>query len=120
MPRDTDLRNYALMGAQHRLLQISEETQAIYRTFPELRGGRGKGRKTAAGAGQTSMDGSSWTPDGGAPRRGRPRNADGRVRRRRPLSAAGRKRISDAQKARWARQRGETAAAATPSGRKKK
>jgi hypothetical protein len=36
------------------------------------------------------------------------------------MSAEARKRISDAQKARWARQRGESAGAGTGSGARKK
>jgi hypothetical protein len=85
-----DVRQWAIIGAEQRLLQIAEEAAAIHRAFPELRrrGGRiGIGRIPAspsAGGGE----------DTGQPRR-----------RRRRLSAAARKRISDAQKKRWAKQR---------------
>jgi hypothetical protein len=78
------------MGAEARLLQISEEAAAIYRAFPELRRagrGRGRGRAQAASAGTAGGD------------EGKP------ARRKRRLSAAARKRISDAQKKRWAKHR---------------
>ena len=32
-----DLRKYAVLGAEARLLQLAEEAAAIYRAFPELR-----------------------------------------------------------------------------------
>jgi hypothetical protein len=94
--QSNDLRRYAVLGAEQRLLTLAEEAEQIYRAFPELRkGGPGGVRKSA------------------------PRGKAGR--RRRKLSAEGRKRISDAQKARWARQRGETAAVGGGSaGRKKR
>ena len=84
-----NLRRYAVVGAEQRLLELAEEAAGIFAMFPELRapgrgfmaGGQGRrGRRAAAGA---------------APRR----------RRRRKMSAEARKRISDAQKARWARQK---------------
>jgi hypothetical protein len=99
-----DVRKWAVLGAEQRLLQISEEAAAIYRSFPELR--RGGGRTAGAQAStrgpgrgrrgrQASQDG-----DGGAAAAG-----GGATRRRRRLSAAARKRISDAQKRRWAKHR---------------
>jgi hypothetical protein len=85
--QSNNLRRYAVVGAEQRLLELAQEAAGIFAMFPELRGpGRGflaggqTGRKAAAGA---------------APRR----------RRRRKMSAEARKRISDAQKARWARQK---------------
>jgi hypothetical protein len=84
-----DLRPYAVVGAEHRLLELAEEAATIFAMFPELRApGRGfmakaGGRVEAAAAADA------------APVR----------RRRRKISAAGRKRISDAQKARWAKQK---------------
>jgi hypothetical protein len=94
--QSNDLRRYAVLGAEQRLLTLTEEAEQIYRAFPELRQ-RGPGEARMAA----------------------PRGKAGR--RRRKMSAEARKRISDAQKARWARQRGETAAAGgSPAARKKK
>ena len=91
MAKRTDVRQWAVIGAEQRLLQISEEAAAIYRTFPELRrrGGapRARGRRAQGAATDTGDTGVSPGP------------------RRRRLSAAARKRISDAQKRRWAKQR---------------
>jgi hypothetical protein len=81
-----DIRRWAMMGAEARLVQIAEETTAIHRAFPQLRRGGG-----------SSFAEPNAGMDGAAPRR---------RRRRRKLSAEARKRISDAQKARWARQKG--------------
>jgi hypothetical protein len=82
------MRQWALRGAEARLLEIANEAEAIHRTFPELRGRR-NGTPSAA-------------PNGGAPAsqgRGRPRG--------RRMSADARRRISEAQKVRWAKQKGE-------------
>src|SRR4051812_18027527 len=84
-----DIRRWALVGAEQRLLQIAEEAKAIYLSFPELRGGR---RNLRALVGNTE----SAQPQ----------------RRRRRMSREARKRISEAQKARWAKQRAEQAGAA--------
>ena len=86
-----NLRRYAVVGAEQRLLELAEEAAGIFAMFPELRApGRGfmaggLGGKTRQAAGAAGVV---------APRR-----------RRRKMSAEARKRISDAQKARWARQR---------------
>ena len=86
----TDLRRYAVVGAEQRLLQLAEEAAQIFAIFPELRApGRGfmalqQGRRRDAGGGTDA----------------RPAK-----RRRRNLSPEARKRISDAQKRRWAKQR---------------
>jgi hypothetical protein len=77
-----NLRTWALAGAEQRLLQIAEETAAIRRMFPELQQRAKKRRADNADA-----------TYGAAPKR------------RRKMSAQARKRISDAQKARWAKQR---------------
>jgi hypothetical protein len=89
--QNDDLRQWAVIGAEHRLLQIAEEAAVIFQAFPELRdrgfmadegkraGGRARGDKTDA------------VP---APER-----------KRRRLSAAARKRIGDAQRRRWAKQK---------------
>lgn len=99
------IRQWAALGAAQRLEQIREEQAAIYLVFPELRrssSGRGGGPRTPMPT-DGAMDATLQGP--------------GRRRRRRKMSAEGRKRISDAQKARWARQR---ANAASPEGSRKK
>ena len=88
---DSDMRRWALKGADQRLLEIAEEAARIYASFPELR------------------DREISTPRRRGP--GRPRQAQqggnqpGRARKRRSMSKEARKRISDAQKARWAKHR---------------
>jgi hypothetical protein len=72
----TRLREWAISGAERRLLEIATEAAAIHQAFPELRQGRRAGPSSRA------------TPV----RKGGRRN----------LSAAARKRISEAQKKRWA------------------
>jgi len=84
--RGQDFREWALLGAEQRLLQIAEEAASIHRAFPELRKKTSQVRRLSRG-----------TELAGAP--------TGPKRRRRKLSAAARKRISEAQKARWAKQR---------------
>jgi hypothetical protein len=87
--QSNNLRRYAVVGAEQRLLELAEEAAGIFAMFPELRApGRGfmaeaQGRRARQSA------------EMAAPRR----------RRRRKMSAEARKRISDAQKARWARQK---------------
>jgi hypothetical protein len=75
-------------GAELRLLELAEEAATIFGHFPEL---RAPGRGFMANATAASPD----PAHGEQPRR----------RRRRKMSAEARKRISDAQKARWAKQR---------------
>lgn len=103
---DAVMRGWALKGAEQRLLEIAEEAARIYAEFPELR--------DRAGA---------------APGRGRARGSAGGdtkgLRKARTMSAEARQRISDAQKARWARQKAggaanAPAAAKSRSGRKKR
>jgi hypothetical protein len=81
-----DIRKWAVLGAERRLSEIAEETAAIRRAFPELRRSGRAGRRPSA-------DEDSAQP--ATPKR----------RRRRTMSAEARKRISEAQKARWAKQR---------------
>ena len=82
--RDTNnMRAWARIGAEQRLNQLRTEIAAIYTTFPELRRGTPPSHPAA--------DNASDKP--------------ARRRRRRKLSAEARKRISDAQKARWAKQK---------------
>jgi hypothetical protein len=98
-----DLRRWAVKGAEQRLVEIAEEARTIFAAFPELRDqGRGFNANARGSSGEASV-----TPPA-APTR----------RRRGKLSAAGRRRISEAQKARWAKQR--DASAAAPEARKKK
>jgi hypothetical protein len=90
---NTDIRAWALIGAEQRLVQLAEEAAAIHQQFPELRqrsGGRGRAARST-----TSDANATESTDG---RRG-PR------RRRRTMSADARRRISEAQKARWAKQK---------------
>lgn len=84
--RDAGLRQYAVIGAEQRLLQIAEEAARIFKSFPELRD-RGFMASGAAGT-------------AGSARGRRPAK-----RRRTTISEEGRRRISEAQKARWAKQR---------------
>lgn len=79
----SEVRTWALKGAEQRLAEIADEAKAIFRNFPSL---RGKGRRFRA--------------DGAARQQ-----TKAPARRRRKLSAEARKRISDAVKARWARQK---------------
>ena len=77
-----DLREYARRGAAARLEELDRERQMILTEFPELRSGKvtGSGR-TKAGKAAADVK---------------------KPRRRRHMSADARKRISDAQKRRWA------------------
>ena len=82
-----DLREYARRGAAARLEELDRERQMILTEFPELRNGK------AAGRGRTKTG-----------------NAAAEVKkpqRRRRMSAEARKRISDAQKRRWAAKKGD-------------
>jgi len=152
----SDIRRYALVGAQARLLEISEEVEAIRRAFPELQEKRRRSNSSGTRAGTAQppaeSDGTSASTSGRGPRRGmsavqrkavgermkrywaarraaaegngasepsaaavpaatatrRPRAkaaAAGGRRGPRKMSAAARKRISDAQKKRWAARR---------------
>jgi hypothetical protein len=80
----SDLRRWALIGAQQRLAEIVNEQGAILATFPELRG-----RKSNV----ATSDNNAEAPP------------VHRKRRRFRMSAEARRRISEAQKARWAKQR---------------
>ena len=89
--QQVDIRRWAVMGAEARLLQIAEEAAGIHRVFPELR----------QRAGGRSLNERNEGPDG---------RVTGPQRRRRKMSAEARKRISEAQKARWAKQKGTASA----------
>jgi hypothetical protein len=89
--QQSDIRKWALLGAEQRLVQIAEEAAAIHRTFPELRkGGHVRGAQFSQATAR----------DVQAERRGRQNS-----RPKRTMSAAARKRISEAQKTRWAKQK---------------
>ena len=129
------LRQWAARGAEQRLLEIAAEAAAIYKAFPELRdrsdkasspattavaGKAGRNNMSAAqrkavsermrkywaarreSAGGATSAGSAKA--GGAARPARTAAAR-RTRGPRKMSAAARKRISDAQKKRWAARR---------------
>ena len=97
---DQAMRTCALKGAEQRLLEISEEAAAIYASFPELRDRGG-------------INGQARRPSG-RPRRDQAESngVGGQSRRKRTMSADARRRISEAQKARWARQKGAADGAA--------
>src|SRR3954464_1925661 len=81
----TDLRGWAVKGAEQRLLEIAEEARAIFQAFPELREqGRGFDLQPA-GAASTKT----------SARRGRTRPG------RKPMSAADRKAVGVRMKKYW-------------------
>lgn len=87
MPRLTkvagsvDIRQLAFIGAQARLAELNAERQAILKAFPEL---------------------SRGNPDGLSPAAPGTASARPSKRRRRKMSAEGRRRIAEAAKRRWA------------------
>jgi hypothetical protein len=88
-----DLKAWALIGAQQRLRELDQERAAILAAFPQLResGGAVEGRRRGRPSGAANAKTASAGRD--------------RKRKRRRLSADARRRISEAVKARWARQR---------------
>jgi len=86
------MNDYARMGATARLTEIAAEIAAIRGAFPELDGQPRKRR----GRRPKARPAASAQPEIRTP---------AAPRQRRKLSAAARKRISDAQKKRWAAQR---------------
>jgi hypothetical protein len=88
----SDLRGWAVKGAEQRLLEIAEEARAIFQAFPELREqGRGFDLQPAG------------TPGTKASAR---RTSTRRTRRpRRPMSAAERKAVGARMKKYWAERR---------------
>ena len=79
----SDLREWAVKGAEQRLVELADEARTIFAAFPELRG-RGRGFDV----------------------RLRPESLPPKVtsvkRRRKKMSAAARRKIALAQKKRWA------------------
>jgi hypothetical protein len=89
----SDLRSWAVKGAEQRLGEIAEEAKVIFQTFPELRH-RGRGfdlPKASARAGGSVES---------------PAKATSRSHRRK-MSPAARKAVSDRMKKFWAARRGE-------------
>jgi hypothetical protein len=84
----SNILEMARKGAEHRYQELKAEIAALMKHFPHLRGFRGQ-LPYPMGLEQTELP--------TAPRK----------RHRRKMSAAARKKISDAQTARWAKQRGE-------------
>ena len=84
-----DILKWARLGAVSRLRELDEERSAILKAFPGLKSGSAPARRgvTARAAGAASS------------------NVAPVARKRRKMSAAARKRISDAQKKRWAAQK---------------
>jgi hypothetical protein len=95
----TELLRHARVGAAARLVNLQREIETIYQTFPDLRPGRSAQAQNPYTAGVRSAVA------------GVREAVEGAVRRRRPnLSREARKRISEAQNARWATHRSEKAA----------
>lgn len=90
-----DLNKYVVMGMQAELEVLKAAQAAIEAQLRQLtRGRRGTGSSRARGQDAAALDGAGTNGAG----------ADG-ARRRRKRSAAARKRMSEAQKARWAKRR---------------
>jgi len=92
----SEMMAWALIGAEQRLVQLAEEAAAIHRQFPELRQRSGQRSSSGSNPLGTLRTEPAESSDG---RRGPQR------RRRRTMSADARRRISEAQKARWAKQK---------------
>jgi hypothetical protein len=88
----SDLRAWAMKGAEQRLGEIAEEAKLIFQTFPELRH-RGRGFDLPKGSARAGGDVEQTA------------NATHR-RHRRKMSAAARKAVSDRMKKYWAARRG--------------
>jgi hypothetical protein len=95
----SDIRRYALAGAQARLAEISLELEAIRRAFPELGANGSSGARTRQ----------SQVNSGGEP-------TPSPTRRRRTMSAAQRKAVGDRMKKYWAARRAGTSASTTEAG----
>ena len=80
---DSELRSLALVGARARLSALGGEVASLLATFPELRGGRGA--KAAAA-------------EGSLPKRKK-------SGRKRPMSAAEKKAVSERMRKYWAERR---------------
>lgn len=88
MPRpSSQVLALAKIGAEHRHRELRDELIALEKQFTHLRTSAARAQRSAPAAKPNAND--AGTP----------------VRRRRRMSAAARKRISEAQKARWAARR---------------
>lgn len=87
-----NLREYAVMGAEAAIEKLQAEIARIRRAFPEL--GVREPAHRAVQSRQANKIGGNEGPD---------------ARRKRTMSAEARRRISEAQKARWAKQKSESA-----------
>jgi hypothetical protein len=85
-----ELLRLARYGAEARIAELQNEIDAIRRRFPHLRGGRGRAASSSANQ-----------ADAGAGETGTP------ARKPRQMSAAARRRISQAAKLRWRKWRKE-------------
>jgi len=84
--RSTHILELARRGAQHRYAELKAEMESLVRQFPGL---TGAGREIVR-RGRAAVSAAT---------------SERQPRKRRKMSAAARKRISDAQKARWAKQK---------------
>jgi hypothetical protein len=85
----SDLREWAVKGAEHRLAEIADEARTIFQAFPEL---RSQGRGFALGT--PGRKGAKASAGEAAPKRRRSR-----------MSAAARKAVSARMKKYWAERR---------------
>ena len=79
----SNLREWAVKGAEQRLVELADEARTIFAAFPELRR-RGRGFEVSRGR---KAEHARVTPS---------------KRRRKAMSAAARRKIALAQKKRWA------------------
>jgi hypothetical protein len=91
MAKTSTLQEYARMGATARIGELQAEIAAIHRIFPDLADSATAHKHLGSLKVASSSPALAKLMDS-APKR-----------RRRKMSAAGRKAISDAQKARWAK-----------------
>jgi hypothetical protein len=91
---ESKLKAFAIIGARFRVQELQAEIDRIKKQF---------GARALAAAGSSALAGESGVRPGKL--RAATGGDAGSGRKRRKMSAAARKRISDAQKARWAKQR---------------
>ena len=94
----SDIRRYALAGAQARLTEMAQEVEAIRRAFPELRESRGPRRRGKVAEQDSTQDESSTATKG---------------RRRHTMTAAQRKAVGERMRKYWAAKRGGSQASAS-------
>ena len=92
MPKSSHIQEFARIGAAVRIKELQEEIAEIRRTFPGL-GGNAPAVKRKPGRPKAQAAESTEAAVPATPVK----------RTQRKMSAAARKRISDAQKARWAK-----------------